>query len=141
VRRAILDQLRGAREAGRAVALVTPLGGGEPYLGDAAAGDGEVAAAIARALRTGEAEVVGAGDGAMFVEPHLPPLRLVVVGAVHVAAPLAEMATLAGFAVTIVDPRRAWATEARFPGRRLIAQWPDDALRELALDTRTAVVT
>jgi xanthine dehydrogenase accessory factor len=79
--------------------------------------------------------------GAIFIEPHLPPLRLVVIGAVHVAQPLAEMATLAGFAVTVVDPRRAFATEARFPGQSLVTAWPDQALAALGPDARTAVVT
>jgi len=76
-----------------------------------------------------------------LLEPHLSPLRLIIVGAVHVAQPLAEMAGIAGFAVTIVDPRRAFATEARFPGQRLVVGWPDAAVGELAPDARTAVVT
>jgi xanthine dehydrogenase accessory factor len=78
---------------------------------------------------------------AFLIEPHLPPLRLIVVGAVHVAEALAQMASLAGFAVTIVDPRRAWATEARFPGLALVTTWPDLAVQALAPDARTAVVT
>src|SRR5262249_35934930 len=69
------------------------------------------------------------------------PLRLVIVGAVHVAQPLAGMAGLAGFAVTIVDPRRAFATGARFPEQALVVGWPDAAIAELAPDARTAVVT
>ena len=77
----------------------------------------------------------------VLVEPHNPPARLVVIGAVHVAQPLAEMARLAGLMVTIVDPRRAWATAARFPGLALVTEWPDVALESLALDARSAVVT
>lgn len=69
-----------------------------------------------------------------------PPLRLVIIGAVHVAAPLAQMARLAGFAITIVDPRRAWATADRFPNDTLVTDWPDVALAAAALDARTAVV-
>src|SRR5215468_4485045 len=91
--------------------------------------------------RRDQAEVVEAAGGAVLLEPHLPPLRLVIVGAVHVAQPLAEMAGLAGFAVTIVDPRRAFATAARFPGQALVVGWPDAAVTELAPDVRTAVVT
>jgi xanthine dehydrogenase accessory factor len=59
---------------------------------------------------------------------------------VHVAQPLAEMAALAGFAVTIVDPRRAFATAARFPGQSLVVTWPDAAIAELVPDARTALV-
>jgi xanthine dehydrogenase accessory factor len=69
-----------------------------------------------------------------------PPLRLVIIGAVHVAAPLAQMARIAGFAVTIVDPRRAWATSARFPSETLVTDWPDVALDALKIDARTAIV-
>lgn len=69
-----------------------------------------------------------------------PPRRLVIVGAVHVAAPLAQMARVAGFAVTIVDPRRAWATSERFPHDALVTDWPDVALEALKLDASTAVV-
>ena len=100
-----------------------------------------LAAAIAQVARRDQAEVVEGAGGALLLEPHTPPLRLIVVGAVHVAQPLAEMAALAGFAVTIVDPRRAFATEARFPGQALVVSWPDAAIAELAPDARTAVVT
>ena len=81
-------------------------------------------------------------DGeARFVHPHNPPLRLIVVGAVHIAQALVPMAQTTGFAVTVVDPRRAWATADRFPGITLIQEWPDEAMVALAPDSRTAVVT
>ena len=67
--------------------------------------------------------------------------RLIVVGAVHIAQPLVPMARLAGYAVTIIDPRGAWATPERFPDVEIDRRWPDAALKDLALDTRTAVVT
>jgi xanthine dehydrogenase accessory factor len=68
-------------------------------------------------------------------------VRLVVVGAVHVSQALVQMAATLGFAVTVVDPRRAFATPERFPGVSLSADWPDEAMEALALDARTAVVT
>lgn len=80
-------------------------------------------------------------DGTTFVAIHNPPLRLAVVGAVHIAQPLVAMAKLAGFDVTLIDPREAFASEARFPGESLVHDWPDDALDALGLDARTAVVT
>jgi xanthine dehydrogenase accessory factor len=137
VKRALLDELRAARAAGRAAALLTPLDGSEARLCTAADAPAGLVEAVARALRSGDVEVVDE----VLIEPHLPPLRLILVGAVHIAEPLARMAALAGFAVTIVDPRRAWATDARFPGQTLVASWPDVALRGLAPDARTAVVT
>ena len=76
-----------------------------------------------------------------FYEPFNPPLRLIVVGAVHVAQPLARMAALAGFEVIVIDPRAAFATPSRFPGVSVVGKWPDEAMRELEPDVRTAVVT
>ena len=66
---------------------------------------------------------------------------MIVVGAVHIAQSLVPMAALAGYDVTVVDPRRAFATDARFPGVTLSTDWPDDALTALDPDRRTAVVT
>jgi xanthine dehydrogenase accessory factor len=147
---ALLAAVREARAAHRAVALVTWLRGGAQRLVDpgGAGGGGsdpispELAAAVARVLRSDAAEVVADGErGDAFIEPLNPPLRLIVVGAVHITAALAQIARVAGFAVTIVEPRKAWATEARFPGETLVRTWPDEAVRGLAPDARTAVVT
>jgi xanthine dehydrogenase accessory factor len=149
-RAAVIAQVIAARGAHRPVALATWLDGRAPQIlepvepvepGEPAAGSSMLAEAAARALRRDQAEVVAAGASEALIEPHAPPLRLILVGAVHIAQPLAEMAGLAGFAVTIVDPRRAWATAARFPGKALVTEWPDVALAALAPDARTAVVT
>jgi xanthine dehydrogenase accessory factor len=51
------------------------------------------------------------------------------------------MAALSGFDVTVIDPRTAFATSERFPNLHLITAWPDEALADLPLDARTAVVT
>ncbi len=80
-----------------------------------------------------------AGD--WFMGIHNPPLRMVIVGAVHIAQPLVQMARLCGFDITLNDPRAAFASEGRFPGETLLHDWPDEALSGLALDARTAVVT
>jgi xanthine dehydrogenase accessory factor len=157
VARAVLEELLAARRARRQVVLATPLAGGVhrllPVAASGAGGSGgsggsggpapgdAMAAAAAEVARRDQAEVIDAAGGAVLLEPHLAPLRLIIVGAVHVAQPLAEMAGLAGFAVTIVDPRRAFATAARFPGQALVVDWPDAAVAELAPDARTAVVT
>lgn len=84
--------------------------------------------------------VVGAPRNGIFVRAYPPPDRLILVGAVHAAQTLAAMASLAGFAVTVVDPRTAFATPERFPDVDLVTEWPDDALPDLGLDRRTAVV-
>jgi len=141
--RELLDELLAARRAPRAALLATPLDGSAHRLldTDPAHAPAELAAAVGQAVARDQAAVVDTPAGAIFLEPHLPPIRLIVVGAVHVAQPLADMAALAGFGVTVVDPRRAFATEARFPGRALVTSWPDEAIARLAPDARTAVVT
>ena len=80
-------------------------------------------------------------DGRSFVAIHNPPLRMVVVGGVHIAQPLMRMARLAGFDAVLVDPRESFAAPDRFPGETLIHDWPDEALKAHGLDARTAVVT
>lgn len=79
-------------------------------------------------------------DGATFVAIHNPPLRLVVVGAVHIAQALVPMARIAGFDPVVIDPREAFGSAARFPEARVINDWPDAALKDAGVDTRTALV-
>lgn len=79
--------------------------------------------------------------GEWFLGVHNPPLRMVVVGAVHIAQALLPMARIAGYDATLVDPREAFAAEARFPGEAILRDWPDAALAGQGLDARTAVVT
>ncbi len=80
-------------------------------------------------------------DQGWFMGVHNPPLRMVVVGAVHIAQPLMHMARLAGYDPVLVDPRDAFASEGRFPGEIMLRDWPDAALTAHGLDGRTAVVT
>jgi xanthine dehydrogenase accessory factor len=136
VKLALLEELRAARAAKQPVALATWLDGSDQQIIMHPTA-GVLADAVRDALRTDRAIVADC----VLVEPHNPPLRLIVVGAVHVAEPLARLAALAGFAVTIVDPRRAWATPQRFPNETLVVEWPDTALARLAPDPRTAIVT
>jgi xanthine dehydrogenase accessory factor len=76
-----------------------------------------------------------------FLGIHNPPLRMAVVGAVHIAQALVPMARLAGYDLAVVDPREAFASDARFPDTAISHDWPDEALAAFGLDTRTAVVT
>jgi xanthine dehydrogenase accessory factor len=80
-------------------------------------------------------------DGDVFRGVHNPPLRMAVIGAVHVAQALLPMAKLAGFDVVLIDPRDAFAADARFPGQVILRERPDEGLRTFGLDARTAVVT
>lgn len=98
---------------------------------------GLAARAAARADTSSEVEIDG---WTWFLEVHNPALELVLIGAVHIAQPLAQMARLAGYAVRVIDPRAAFATEARFPGVTLHQGWPDEVLAGLTLGTRSALV-
>jgi len=83
----------------------------------------------------------GMEDDGTFTAIHNPPLRLIVVGAVHIAQALLPMARLAGYDPTLIDPRDAFGSAARFPGETILHDWPDEAMAALAPDARTAVVT
>lgn len=79
-------------------------------------------------------------EKSQFVTIHNPPLRVAIVGAVHIAQALVPMAKIAGYDPIIIDPREAFASDARFPGERLMHDWPDEALAALGLDARTGLV-
>lgn len=80
-------------------------------------------------------------EEAEFVAIHNPPLRMAVIGAVHIAQALLPMARIAGFDVTLIDPRPVFGSEARFPGEEIGEDWPDEALAGFAPDARSAIVT
>jgi xanthine dehydrogenase accessory factor len=128
---AVLEDLVAARAARRPVAYVADLDGGARRLAPSA----EFAERF-RMDRSGVEE-----DGRHFVHVHNPPLRMLVVGAVHIAQALVPMARIAGHDVTVIDPRPAFGAAARFPDTDIVEEWPDEALEALGLDARTAVVT
>ena len=97
--------------------------------------------AIKDALRFDRGVTIDSAEGKLFVQPFNPPLRLIVVGAVHIAQALVPMAALSGYAATVVDPRRSFASDQRFPDVAVSRDWPDEALEALSIDARTAVVT
>jgi xanthine dehydrogenase accessory factor len=138
---ALLQALNAARRARRAAVVVTDLSGGPSRLvveGDAIRGS--LGDEIAQRLRSGKSGLVSIDNHDWFLNVHLPPARIVVIGAVHISQALAPMAALAGFAVQIIDPRTAFATPERFEGVDLVAEWPQDVLAEQPLDRFTALV-
>jgi xanthine dehydrogenase accessory factor len=143
MRRELLDALLADAAAKRPVVLVTDLGSGEARLIHPDADEGveaDLVAAARQAVRRDLPARLERGGAALFLRPFNPPVRVVVVGAVHLAQPLVRMVALAGYDLAVVDPRRAFATAARFEGVPLLAEWPDDAFPRLRLDRRTAVV-
>lgn len=144
--RGMAEMLLAARRAARAVVLVTPLDGSAQRLLDEAAlellshTDAELTAAVHEALRSDRATVFARGGVEHLLTPQNPPLRLVVVGAVHISESLCAMARQCGYAVSVIDPRSAFLRPERFPGVELIDQWPQQAFAQLRPDARTAVV-
>ncbi len=142
MRRDLLDDLLRARRDRRAGALVTDLDSGAQRLVARAEAAGDpLAAELETAFRFDASGVVRGADGReQFVNVYNPPLKLVVVGAVHLAQALIPMAKAAGYDVVVIDPRGAFATGARFPDVELHAEWPDEVLAATPLDERTALV-
>jgi xanthine dehydrogenase accessory factor len=126
MKRATLDALREARRARRVVTLRTELGTGAQTVAE----------------RGEERSHLESGEGGeTFIHVFTPTPRLIVIGAVHIAQRLVPMARLADFAVSVVDPRTAFATLTRFPDVALSHDWPDRAVSALSPDAATAVVT
>jgi xanthine dehydrogenase accessory factor len=137
----ILAALEQAKRDKRPVVLATRLPGGEQRRLPDPAAPPDLAAAADATLRDDRSGTVALADGAWFLRAYNPPLRLVVVGAVHIAQALVPFAVPCGFAVTVVDPRRSFASDERFPGVDISTDWPDEAMERFAPDSRTAVVT
>jgi xanthine dehydrogenase accessory factor len=140
MKRDTLKAVIAARATGRGAVLATRLDTGEARVVDAAGTDALSVAARTAAARD-QSTTVEIDGATWFLNVFNAPPRLYIVGAVHIAQPLSQMAALSAFDVTVIDPRTAFATNERFPNLHLIAAWPDEALADLPLDHRTAVVT
>jgi xanthine dehydrogenase accessory factor len=150
MKRAILDRLLRAKADKVPVALVTDLATGQQTLVFENAVHGEFGLdemqliAVRGRLHQDDSGLISDPDEEegprLFVHAHNPPLRLLIVGAVHIAQPLVPLARMTGYEVTVIDPRAAFATPERFPGVALLDAWPDEGLATLKPDRRTAVV-
>ncbi len=141
----LLKSLRRAMQSKVPACLVTNLESGQQLLllpeqleGELKLPDGLMEEAR-NALSQGKSGLMS--DKRHFAECHMPPARLMVIGAVHIAQKLCPIADQMGYEVTLIDPRQAWGTQSRFPGLKILQSWPDEALEGLDLDSRSAVVT
>lgn len=147
MRREVLDELLEARRAREPVVLATRVADGEqsllrPLADGEDAGDDFWPVEVARQALLDDRSVLHEADGvSIFLRVYNSPVRLIVVGAVHIAQPLARLAATAGLSVAVVDPRTAFATPERFPGVDLVHTWPREAIPALSPDHRTALVT
>lgn len=141
-----LDAVLAANTEGRSVALATDLkSGAQLFLdGDQAEGNLELdemsLGAMREALRADRNISLDTTQGRVFVQVFSPPRRCFVIGAVHIAQPLVPMLAACDYKPIVIDPRGAWATEARFPGVELSSEWPDEALERMKPDRSSAVV-
>ncbi len=133
---------------GRSIGAVTDLASGQQAIIENGRCDAGITLShdqLAEALRMVAADRSGVIEGTtFFVRGYAAAVKLVVVGAVHIGQALVPMARLAGFNVVVIDPRSAFVKASGFVGAdgiETIDAWPDEAMRKLSLDTRTAVVT
>jgi xanthine dehydrogenase accessory factor len=135
---ALLERAVKASETRQGLVVRTRLTDGERSIFDRQSP--EMPEDVARHMRSGESRLVEARDGEVFIHALMPPARIIVIGATHIGQLVAEIARLADYEVLVVDPRTAFASEKRFGGVKLLAEWPQDALPRIGLDAYTAVV-
>ncbi|MDR3437775.1 XdhC family protein [Telmatospirillum sp.] len=146
---ALFAKLQALRAERRPVAVVTNLANGHQCLALSTGGtDGselvltdEIRDQVGAMLTAGSSGQIESETGTLFVRSYTPPWSLAIVGAVHITQFLAPMARLAGFDVTVIDPRRAFATDQRFPDVAMITGWPDEIMARTPPGPQTAVVT
>lgn len=137
----LLSSLNAERAARRAAIVVTNMGDGRQRLvRERDIGSDALADVLAAQLQAGKSARIESMGQEYFVELHVPAAVMVIAGAVHVSQILAPVARMLDYRVAIVDPRTAFATAERFPGIRLLAEWPDQAMPKLKLDRWTAFV-
>lgn len=137
----ILHAINAERAARRAVAVVTNVESGEQRLVKAAdIGKDPLHALLEKHIRMAKSGMEETPQGRVFLTVHVPSPQLVITGAVHISQTLAPLGQLLGYAVTIVDPRTAFASIERFPDVKVMAEWPDVALPPLNVDRYTAFV-
>ncbi len=141
MRLSLLSDLNAERAARRAAVLVTDVASGEQRLvREAEIASDPLAGELRERLRQGRSGLVERDGRQLFLTVQTPPVRMAVIGAVHISQALAPMARGVDFDVTIIDPRTAFATPERFPDVQVLAEWPDAVLPDMGLDRYTAVV-
>ena len=137
----LLAALTALRDAKEPVVVATKLPSGEQMLLPATDALEALNAAARRALDRDESGTISLDGVDWFLHAYNPKYRMIIVGAVHIAQALVPMAAQMGLDVVVVDPRRSFATDERFPNVRVMTDWPDEALDALVPDARTAIIT
>jgi xanthine dehydrogenase accessory factor len=142
MRKELAEKILKAQAVRQPVALLTWLKSGEQALSSPAERTEwpDLAEALGDAFRLDRSGTVQSGNDEVFIRIFNPPVRLIIIGAVHAAQFLLPIARMVGHDVTIIDPRTAFATPERFPDAHLIAEWPEDGLPLIGIDSRTAMI-
>jgi xanthine dehydrogenase accessory factor len=137
----LLSDLNAERAARRAAILVTEIETGEPRLvREADVGGDPLAEELQDGLRRSKSGLLERDGRQFFLTVQAPPVRVVVIGAVHISQALEPMAKGLGLDVTIIEPRTAFTTPERFPDVPMLAEWPDAVLPYIGIDPYTAIV-
>ena len=137
----ILVEINAARQARKAVAVVTNIAtGDQQLLTRESSMDEALRHEVEQRLKSGKSGIVSLEQGETFIQVHVPAPRLVIIGAVHISQALVPMAQACEFDVLVIDPRTAFASKDRFPSVELLAEWPQEVLNERPLDAYTALV-
>lgn len=137
----LLAALNTERVARRAAILVTDVAdGAQRLVRESDAGGDPLAAVLEERFRSGKSGFVEVKDRELFLTVQVPPIKVLIVGAVHISQALAPMARGLDLDLAVVDPRTAFATPERFPDVAVLAEWPDAALPRLGLDRYTALL-
>ncbi len=139
-RRNALVAIHAATQTRQPVVLAISLSGESDRLIDPYRDQSELGRAALEAARRDTSAPIELGGKTWFLAVHNPPLDLVIVGAVHIAQVLVQMARMAGYQVRVIDPRPSFANEVRFPGAILVRDWPDEALGAQPLGSRSAFI-
>ncbi len=136
-----LKKLNAARNERKSAILLSDISLGRDRLileGDKVAG--ELGSAVEKAFRSGKSLMVELEGKEYFLNVHVPAPRIVVIGAVHISQALAQIASVSGYDLEVIDPRTAFATPERFSGVKLTADWPEEVLKDGKPDSFTALV-
>lgn len=144
----LLRRLVAARARQQSAVLVRGLTNGHQVLIDATGTYGDASAIpdallqqAKAALRRGGTSTQELAQERYLIQTFSPAPQLVIIGAVHIAQALIPMARIAGYNISLIDPRSAFASAERFPGTDISNEWPTDAMAALSLNAHTAVVT
>jgi xanthine dehydrogenase accessory factor len=139
----VLSRLNEARRQRRAAIRISDIASGAERLvleTDLGAED-PLHDELANRFRSAKSGMIETDGAKMFLTVYVPPPKIVVIGAAHISQALAPMARIAGFDITIIDPRTAFATEERFEGTTILAEWPQEVVpAKMTFDAYTALV-